>query len=369
MIRNLIYGLFVLALFGFLVGCGQDSATSSNENESLADDFGGFDASAEAPGFGDPELISNMEGDEDYNDDILTSPEVDSLVNNNQAGVYVLRAVWGSLEYDSTITEITDWTGTLTISRGAIVVRKLIRFEPGQDYIIRPRTARDTIAWVSATTVHHDGIFFQIYVPPTTITDEQVVVTSPVTVKFETGPFSITFNLDELVALDTIYYLDDSVNAVAFRGFKYHPHPCPKGFLEGHWGVDSTGQGVFRGRWISRNGLLVGHLRGYWGRMDVDGIVMNIFYGKYIDLSGNFRGLLKGIYQPHPSAHANPNAFAHAAGWFYGHFYDGNGAVQGVLKGHYKMPRNDARGRLGYFAGRWKTYCGDERAVDDGFEE
>lgn len=366
--RNLLIALLTLGLLGLIAGCGQESTSSSDDDsQAIVDEFGGFTPTDEAPAFGDAKITSEMGDDETFEDEVLLSPAVDSVINDSETGAYALRIIWGSLRYDSTITEITDWSGSLSVTRGVEIIRRVIRFEPYQDYIL-PRTERNLIEWVSLTSVHHDGIFVNIYVPPP---DPAAVYAAdePVTVTFDTEPLSVTFDILDLAALDTIFYLDDSVNAVAFRAFKIVPMACPRGFLEGRWGKDSAGQGVFFGRWISIDGALVGHLKGRWGN-DLDGSGNNVFVGKYIDLTGKFKGLLKGRYVPYPGRHGSGNAFTDAGGIFYGHFYGAGGDLKGVLRGRYRMPREDSQNDFGFFAGRWRTYCPVSIAdqADDGLD-
>jgi len=170
--------------------------------------------------------------------------------------------------------------------------------------------------------------------------------------------------------MDTVFYLDDSINAVAIHAFKIYPHGCPKGFLEGHWGKDSTGQGIFYGRWMSQHGWLMGHLRGRWGREVVNGndtTTLNVFYGKYIDITGQFKGLLRGIYIPYPTVSVNTECPPH--GRFFGYFYDANRNILGALKGHYRMAPSVDNGRMGYFGGRWKAFCSRSQHENDGIDE
>jgi len=367
MYRKLLILAMILGLAGLFAGCSSENSATSDESDSIASEFGGYEPTDEAPAFGDPVIAEEMTADEEYADVIASTPVVESIVENDAYGVYALRVIWGSLEYDSTITDVTDWTGSLEVNDGAVVVRRLIRFEPGQDYILE-RYDRKLVEWASFTTVHHDGIFAYIYDPPA-IETEVVAEVAPNTVTFNTTPFSITLTMEELAALDTIIYLEDSTNAVVLRACKVTPMACPRGFLEGRWGVDSTGQGIFYGRWMSNRGFLLGHLKGKWGPMEFDGLTMNVFYGKYIDITGNFEGLIKGIYTPHPNTNANGNAFRHAGGKFMGYFHDANGNTQGILKGHYKLPRANTDNKLGYFAGRWKTYCPNSTLENDGLDD
>ncbi len=240
MYRKLIIMALILGLTGLFAGCSSENSASSDESDSIAAQFGGYEPTDEAPAFGDPMIAEEMVGDEEYVDAVAASPALDSIENTDTYDVYALRMVWGSLEYDSTIAEVTDWTGSLEVDDGAIVIRKLIRFEPGQDYILE-RVDRKLVEWVSFTTVHHDGVLAYVYDPPVN-TDTTASEIAPKTITFSTAPFSITLTMDELAALDTIIYLDDSTNAVALRACRVKPMACPRGF------PGRIGSGSRRGR-------------------------------------------------------------------------------------------------------------------------
>jgi len=421
MVRKIFLPLLVLTFVWTMVGCSQNPSEPTNTTAGdINADFGGYTATSEAPGFGDADLLADADGEVDYNDPLQVSPAVDSIMADSNAGFFVFRVAWGQLEYDSSMTTPTTWDGSLTISRGAELVRRVIRFEPGQDEVL-PRTDRTLIEWVSQTTVHYDGLLVDMYFPrpvpmfdttltpsidtlfdttwvdmyDTTQTPEvdtlgdttwvtvidtiptpevdtlggdttwttvvDTTMPDPVTVTFETGPYSRTFTLGELVALDTIVYLEDS-NAVAFHAFKMDRLPCARGFLAGHWGrtEDSTGAsvGVFRGMWMSRNGRVDGWLRGNYGRNE-DG--KHVFYGKWIDQSGNFEGLLSGTWGFQPNRHASDNARRHAGGWFAGKVYDDARSEIGILKGRFKGPDHPVK--AAYFQGLWRLNCGDNAGV------
>jgi hypothetical protein len=367
MFQKLLLMLLVLGLFGLMIGCSE-TTKSSSDNDLFADEFDGFTPTDEEVAFGDSYLASLGE-DSVYNDSLENDSTVEACVNHKHTEVYALRIIWGRMEFDTTldsaaIADISpiDWSGSLAIDDGAMLLRRLIRFEPATDTIL-PRTDRKLLEWVSMTTVHNDGIFVNLYIPPSAATVIE-------TITFETGPLTKTFAISDLEKMDTVFYLDDSVNAVAFRAHKLERNGCPKGFLEGHWGRDSSGQGIFRGRWISQHGLLAGYLKGRWGKEvinDNDTTVLKVFYGKYIDVNGRFEGLLRGIYVPHPWSNILASCPPH--GKFYGHFYDANRNVQGVLKGNYRMAPVDSNHKRGYFGGRWKTYCPRTNFEHDGMDD
>jgi hypothetical protein len=383
MLKKTSIGFVIIVMIAWAGGCSDkpvEPAADSN-TPNLTDEFGGYTAAPEMPGFGDSELIESDNDESEVDDPLLASPAIASLVSDPRVVLFHVRAVWGQLRYDSTVTDVTDWTGSMTLSRGAIVVRRLIRFEPQQDQLLA-RTERGLVEWQSYTTVHHDGIAVDLYVQPmpptfdTTIVvdpsgDTAIVVDTippePVTLAFETGPYSRTFTLRELAALDTVVTLDDG-NAVAFHAFHIFRHVCPRGILVGHWGYDDEGNGVFRGSWRSLFGRIVGHLKGHFGRNDQG---EGLFFGKWIDTSGRFEGFLKGRWGGYPDINADIAAREHAGGWFAGGIFDADRQRIGALEGRYC---SSERWRGGWFQGRWKVFCANRPAFevdggpfDDGF--
>ena len=298
MLKRLVLPLLAVALLIWVAGCSDNSSdlgTTSSETN-IAEEFGGFTTTSEEPGFGNEELLGEDEGNVEYDDPILGSSEVQAITEDVEAGLFHFRAVWGQLEYDSTFTTETDWTGSLSITRGAEVIRRVIRFETGQDYILE-RTAKELIEWHSITTVHNDGIAVDIFVPPVLPTydttfiidddgmgnvDTTIVVDTvypevePVTVSFETGPYSQTFTLNDLVSLDTVVELDDG-NSVAFQAMQFYRFSCPRGFIAGHWGFDDENTGVFEGIWMTQHGYISGYVEGYFENNEEEG---KVFYGK-----------------------------------------------------------------------------------------
>ncbi len=347
MLRKLFITILALSLVALIGGCSDNS--TSGDVADISEEFGGFKPTDEEPAFGSEVIAAEMTDDVEFDDPMLATSEVESAIASDTYDIYALRIVWGQLRFDPTVTEVTDWSGSLSVSRGAEVLRRLIRFEPGQDYILE-RTERETIEWASFTTVHHDGIFVNIIIPKLDETTEA----TPETVTFSTTPFEITFNSTELATLDTVYYLDD-FNAVAFHAFKVKRVGCPKGFLAGRWGKNEDGENVFYGKWMSHHNILKGHLRGTWDDKQ--------FYGKYIDKFGQFEGLIKGRY--HTGNSLSPRH--RHAGWFRGYYYDADGNILGVLKGHYH--ENPKESGMGMFFGRWRHYCGQIPEIDDGMDD
>ena len=379
MYKRFFFSLAVAALMVWAVGCS-DNPVKTDNTQDLADDFGGYTPTDEAPAFGDASLLAVEDEEEEIDDPILASPSVQQVVNNVDAGVFHFRAVWGRIPYDSTVTEATDWTGSLTISRGAIVLRRQIRFELDQDTYL-PRTDRHLLEWVSFTTVHNDGIAVDLFVPPVAPTldstwipdgmgDSTLVVDTvlaePVMLTFATGPYARTFTLPELAALQELVALDDG-NKVAFHSVQILRQFCPRGVLAGRWGYDDAGNGVFRGIWMSNMGRVTGYLEGSFG-LDDQGA--KVFFGKWIDRSGQFEGLLRGTWDHGPWATHEEIEQRRAGGWFAGRIFDADGDPIGMLGGHFGAAPNYEGG---WFQGRWKLNCprlvgmdGERGMMEDG---
>jgi hypothetical protein len=385
-------GLLGLIALLLIAGCSSKDASAPSASGTTEPSLnlnsvtGGYTATNEEPAFGDPVLQAAGAVEASYNDPLLSTPAVDSIVKDTTFGWYHLRSLWGHLKFDSTETDITDWSGSLAISRGALILRRTIRFESG-DYIL-PRTDRKKIEWVSFTTTHNDGIAVDIFVPrprpilDTTIDtatqyDSVLVVDSvgdssftvdtvevpvisvdttwPVdttTLTFTTPGYSRSFKLAEVMKLDTVLTLADS-NEVAFWGMRFYRQACPRGFMAGGWGVpDSTGMGYFKGNWISRFAELSGAYEGHYG---VDTLGDSVFFGKWIDSAGEFQGFFSGRYGY--SRHHWRDSSLVTRGWYAGRIYDADNNPIGVLAGKFIGATSEVSG---FMEGRWKLLCNFE---------
>ncbi len=352
------YFLLMALLAGLgivLAGCSTSTEPAKTDTSSL-EDFGPYTATDE-PGadFGDPALNESLNETEEtvYQDPVALSPLVDSIENDGSTAIYCFRMVWGNLPRDTGITELTDWSGNLTISRGAIVVTHLIKFEPGQDSLL-PRYDQggfyipEELNWVSFTSIGVDGIATRLYVPPS-ITDDVV------TVSYHSEQLDINFTVYDLESLDTLIEVGPG-NSIMFQSVLCEPKAerPTHGILAGYWGRDDDGQGIFYGRWMSSRGRLIGTIMGEWG---IDSTGNSFFLGKYVDTSGRFEGFVKGNWWDMSvcaSGDCPPRG-----GVFKGRIFDGDRQAIGILKGHFMMgsPRPG-----GYFAGQW---CVGERCMSD----
>lgn len=343
--------LVVLVLLLWLPACqspdGPDSTGSNlltrEENPNLDDPYGGYNLGDEPAAFDDPVLMSEFSGEEEpeYDD----SFEHDSYVQDVERRCsrrFFLRITWGNLERDSSVTFVTDWSGSLTVDNGVAVLKRVIRFEP-RDRIL-PRTRPDLIEWISHTGPSFDGVLVKIV--PVGIPDMMSPPNDSSTVMtFSTGPLTISFTLAELRDIHTIIPVDDFGNAVSFDAIYIDRNECPKGFLGGVWKkVPGKSGGVFFGKWVSETGMAMGHLKGIFG-VSSDG--QRLFFGKYIDMTGRFQGIVLGRYGYEDGSQNQ--------GYFAGVWLDRNLFVRGELKGVWKTSAEE-EGR-GFFRGRWRMRC------------
>ncbi|MCK4546311.1 MAG: hypothetical protein KAW17_02625 [Candidatus Eisenbacteria sp.] len=350
--RRIPFTLLIAIVAVALVTPGCDLLTGSDESNSdeplpvapseLNLTFGGYEPENEDAGFGDPTILAEFTDDAEQfvDDEIAQDPEVLAMENMPETDVYFLRITWGHLEREG--SSEMDWSGSASVINGAIVVRKTILFDAG-DYIHRPREDRRTLEWTSYTYDHLDGLSLIVFDPPSILTDDAVLNQF----SFETGPYSHTFDIYELANLDTVITVDNDGNAIHFTSVKREPGLCKIGFMRGEWFRRGIDWGEFRGGWIGEDEELRGHIHGIWG-YDADG--RNVLFGKYVDIDGNFMGLLRGTFGRHPTTSRTDGV-----GWFRGHWFDKDHEVQGAFAGRWKEPRG--RGNNGYFRGIWGRDC------------
>ncbi|HTE50564.1 MAG TPA: hypothetical protein VK698_06835 [Kofleriaceae bacterium] len=329
--------LFLCAsLAGSLGACSasdaDDDASSADADEiaaALELDNGGFTMDDEAPQFGDEDgfAAAELEDETDFDDPMDRDPAVDADRSAPDAAIYHAAVLWGQMPADLDAEVAFDWSGTLSINRGAMIIRRVVAFEDETD-AVDPRTDRRTIHFTSVTRPHADGFRLTIVDPQPESADPLVLTYTP-----DTGtPYSV-----EMTALldgpqsDEVDELGNRLVAVAMR----EPvDVCETGFLRGRWHRVRDGRGRFLGEVTNADGDPVGHLRGVYGQRRAG---EKVFFGKFIDRTGRFRGLLGGNY---------------GDGHFRGRWLDRGDPERGVLAGEYRE-NEAARGIGGHFLGRW----------------
>ena len=373
--KRALFSLLVVIFF-FAAGCdsGSDNPAtpaSIEQNENIVDldsPTGGFTLSDESPAFGESELYTYSSKEPVYNDALENDPEIVRLRERQGIKKFRLRAIWGHLVrsyQDSTAADCCglDWSGSMTFNNGVIIIEKLIAFDP-EDYITRK--TKSTIEWVSYTCPHIDGIQVRLIAPPSSFKPDSLKADSTETCEpvltIKTGPFTKSFTLKELETLQLMEPVDRCGNGITINS-QILPIGCPPGYLFGRWkrvepdttAPDSTDSvkdekvllGYFRGVWIGNNGKISGHLKGIYG---INSMGERVFFGKYIDFKGRFKGILKGYYEP---ALYITTEYSLPHGLFYGNWFNKNLVQQGRLKGNWIT---DESGN-GFFHGRWGRNC------------
>lgn len=313
------------------------ACVSSDEQDEVAEiqqalelDNGGLDTSAEDPAFGDsavaatPELVSMFADPTDLTTETMLA---------SGAAKYHVVLTWGHLpkahdESDSDVDpQPVDWTGDIRVDAGAIGLLRTLKFD-AHDGVL-PRQNAQQIDFVSHTRPAVDGLLVQIAIPPNGARVLHV----------ETAALTTDIDLEK-IAQDggALVPLGDGRNGLAAMGYADVPG-CARGFLFGRW-VKLQGEvGKLRGRVVAGNGDPLGHVKGIWGHAPKKD--KNLFFGKYIDHEGDFRGLFGGSY---------------GAGAFHGRWGTVAPANEGTLEGRYSDGFDLGDGR-GFYVGRWSEKC------------
>ncbi|MCK4303710.1 MAG: hypothetical protein KAY24_05690 [Candidatus Eisenbacteria sp.] len=359
----------LLAVF-ILVGCsGEENASVPSTNDpgsqvvDLDDPYGGFQAVDEDPAFGDAALISSASSEEllDENegydgltpDDRMRAEDVERCKRR----WYSMTILWGTLAPAETYIDSIDtsgaaetviWDGSMTLEHGCIRVVSLVHFEPGEDFLLKPRPGPGELAWQSRTHGYYDGLRVILTVPVDSISistnNEEVIFT------FEAKPIGeLSFTLNELEGLDEIIDVPSSNEQLSFRCMRMDRNVHYRGFCGGRWSwAEGDSVGRFKGRWVSATGRPLGYMRGHYG---VKSNGEEVFFGKYINESGRFMGFLRGQYEMIRDTGKEETQTYDEVGRFHGGWVQRNGSTIGSVGGHWTR-----RGeRPGLFSGLWRS--------------
>jgi hypothetical protein len=369
--RTSLFAILTIALLIFASACQNSSISptsgppSAEQRINLNSPTGGLAATDEAPAFGEPGKFELLSNESPVADPYEEDSDIGDSIRARGARLYDFRAIWGRLAdlSDSGAADLCplDWSGTLHLEGGIIMIRKTIAFEPDDSIW---RVDQSTIQWASRTGPHVDGIQVKLVLPARPV-DTMVCAGCAPTLELSTGPYRRMFTIEELVALNLVEPVDTCGNAISITSV-LAPPACPHGQLMGSWemtppdtlappdsnGADGTVLGVFRGIWVGRHGLIGGHLRGVFGLNDAG---ERVFFGKYIDQQGHFMGIVRGRFGSRPEFALDRCRHAKRShGWFTGEWIDDTYRVQGGLKGHWIAPENGN----GCFHGIWGMKCG-----------
>lgn len=316
------------------VACTADSGAPNEDDldgvtEAIERENGGYDTADEAPQFADAELYAaaDIEADAAVSDALLTDPAIIELDRNPAAVARNVIVMWGRMPADAE-GAARSWSGELRLSRGGMVVQRRIAFEDATDRIL-PRIRRDVIAFQSVTRPHADGLALTVLDP--TPTDP-----SPLVLTYVSADGNVTYTLD-LGGLDAGPVVVDAGdgNQIIAIGHR-RSDACDHGFVRGRWHAMGPNAGRYAGIVLDADGEPVGHIRGIYGNRRNG---QPVFFGKFINRDGGFRGIVRGTYDERH---------------FDSRWLD-RGGDHGVMHGLYRAGET-LRG--GQFLGRWaETTC------------
>ncbi len=301
--------------------------------DALEQEHGGLDMEDEAPMFGaEADLAAaEVEPTTIYTDALDADADVVAMreLPNAVRGRVVLA--WGQLPPDvEPEAYAREWTGRLSLDRGAMVVRRTIGFEDATDRVL-PRTDRLAVDFESITRPFADGLVLEIIDPDPTNAE-------PLTLRYERAAGGeVSLDLVSLLDGPETLVVDSEGNRMVALALR-DGDACDHGFVRGRWRALRDEVGGMLGEVVDADGAVIGHIRGIWGeRRDGE----QVFFGKYINVAGEFRGIFGGHYED---------------GQLVGRWLTRAGE-HGRLDGRYEAASPD-RPLAGHFGMRWaETSC------------
>jgi hypothetical protein len=313
-----------------LAACAQDDFHDEDAiGESVNLVNGGLDMEDEAPMFGEAALFESAElaEESDVSDALADDPELVAMGQLPGALRIHTAIQWGQLPVNPAAETVVDWSGTISVNRGAIIVRRVIAFEPALGDSIAPRVDPRSVSFTSTTLPANDGLRLTI-IDPTPQAEE------PLTLDYSDDTGSVySVAVHDLIGAPQSFDIGVEGNRIVAVAMPQLDGDCQYGFLRGRWHRVAPNRGRLLGRVRAADGELLGHMRGIYGQRANGN---RVFFGKYIGNDGLFRGIFAGRYQD---------------GHFRGLWMNQGGEV-GALGGHYRetIPGPEVGG---HFLGRW----------------
>jgi hypothetical protein len=249
---------------------------------------GGIDEADELPEFGLDDLVTEagLPEEASTDDEMEEDPAVAEMLNKPDAVLFHTAAVWGQFPGNPELLTPKDWTGRLAVSRGAIILRGTIGFEPVTDGVL-PRVHPRTVRFTSATGPHRDGLRM-------TIIDPDPTNAEPLIISYGTDEGEVlTIPLAAAVAEPQGVVVNEREDRFVFTAVPQPVDICQFGFMQGRWKQVAPGLGVVLGSIHGPMGGLWGYMKGIYGvRENGD----KVLFAKAINLEGEARGILAGGY-------------------------------------------------------------------------
>jgi hypothetical protein len=276
-----------------ILAASSAACTEADEADQIASaleaENGGLDMEDEAPMFGlsDEVVAAEIDDGAAFADPLADDTETLAMIDAPGAVTAEVALLWGQLPPDRAPEDyVRDWSGRLRLNRGGLIVRRTVRFEDATDRVL-PRTDRAVVEFESQTRPHNDGLLLTVVDPDPSA--------GPLVLTYEggdTGTHEVVLaDLLEGPQVRDVGSAGDRIVAVALRRDR---DACDHGFGRGRWHALRDDLGRLIGRIFDSSGEPIGHIRGVWGHRESG---EQVFFGKYIDDEGRFRGIFGGHYR------------------------------------------------------------------------
>lgn len=292
--------LLSLVLAGSTFACVDNAPSSSppDDTQTTADALeqadGGLDTTDEAPVFDDDAAFAaeQIEPDAVFTDAMAQDPSMVAMsMPGSTAEAHDVLLLWGRMPGDPLATDGRDWDGTLSLSRGGMLVRRTVAFEDRDQ--VMPRTAIDSLSFTSHTRPFVDGLALRVAVADPAAGAPVLTYTSA------SSAATYQFDLSQLAAGPIVVDAGNGFKMIAIAQHAHDTDGCLGGFMRGRFralpsaAAQARGVGVYRGIVTNRLGEPIGHVRGLYGHK-LDGTP--VMFGKFIAHDGRFLGLIAGTY-------------------------------------------------------------------------
>ncbi|MCA9727206.1 MAG: hypothetical protein KC729_05940 [Candidatus Eisenbacteria bacterium] len=330
--RGWILALTVLLGLAGGTGCSdRQTAPSAPEEPPVLDldsALGGFSASDEEPAFGDDAIAALVEAEIEFEDPVSQSSEFTSLAADPTVRVYAVSLLWGDLDRARGLggsgggNSLLDWSGRARLTRGIIVVERLIGFDR-LDAVDETRLDARQVSWTSHAALRQEGLRLSLWIRGGA--QDSLFV--------EAGPYAGAWPVDALASFVVTGDAPGSSQQITIRGLSVRDE-SDEGFAQGFWIPPTSVPGSFAGRWMGARGDVLGFVEGIYGTSSAGDRVL---FGKWIDREGRFRGFLRGSWEPAS---------------------DGPGLKAASFDADLLTPASDRLERVGSCSGRWRVATG-----------
>lgn len=286
-------GTLALAMATACGSASQEPEPSDEADEigaALEVENGGLTTEDEMPMFAEAETFEAAglpEPETPIADEVETAEPVKGMLQKPEVVKVEAAVLWGQIPADPSNKKPYNWSGQIKVNRGALIVRKTIRFEDATDKLL-PRTDPQSVEFTSVTLPANDGLRL-------TILDPTPESPEPLTVTYSQPGAGAVFSthIKEMLNGPVSLEVDPAGNRIVAVAMAKPLDLCQHGFLGGKWHRVKEGRGKLLGGVVNELGDPMGHMKGIYGKRKNG---EQVFFGKYIDGEGHFRGIFAGHY-------------------------------------------------------------------------